>query len=114
MRKPAARGRRVGSRLFLRYALASLVPVLALGLALVRSDQQAGLQRGLAQGRAQASIIEQMAISPALDGHDLTDGLDTAEVRRLQSATDLAIFSGSVARLRLRSFGGQVVFWTTG
>jgi len=28
----------------------------------------------------------------------------------LQSATDLAIFSGSVARLRLRSFSGQVTF----
>jgi diguanylate cyclase (GGDEF)-like protein len=100
----------VGSRLFLRYALASLVPVLALGLALVSSDRQAGLQRGLAQGRAQASVIEQMAISPALGGHDLDRGLDDDELQRLQSATDLAIFSGSVSRLRLRSFTGQVVF----
>jgi diguanylate cyclase (GGDEF)-like protein len=100
----------VGSRLFLWYALASLVPVLALGLALVRTDQQAGLQRGLAQGRAQASVIEQMAISPALAGHDLSRGLDTDERERLQSATDLAIFSGSVSRIRLRTFAGRVVF----
>jgi diguanylate cyclase len=108
--QPTASGQRVASRLFLRYALASLVPVLALGLALVSTDRQAGLQRGLAQGRAQASVIEQMAISPALAGHDLTRGVDADEVERLQSATDLAIFSGSVARLRLRSFTGQVVF----
>jgi diguanylate cyclase (GGDEF)-like protein len=100
----------LGSRLFLRYALASLVPVLALGLTLVRSDQQAGVERGLGQGRAQAAVIEQMAISPALSGHDLSRGLDTDEVDRLQRATDLAIFSGSVARLRLRTFAGQVVF----
>jgi len=103
-------GQRVGSRLFLRYALASLVPVLALGLTLVRSDQQAGLERGLGQGRAQAAVIEQMAISPALGGHDLAGGLDAGERDRLRQATDLAIFSGSVSRLRLRSFAGQVVF----
>src|SRR5919107_3353429 len=104
------KARGVGSQLFLRYALASLVPVLALGLALVRSDQRAGLERGLAQGRAQASVIEQMAIAPALGRHDLASGLDADELARLQSATDLAIFSGSVSRLRLRDFDGQVVF----
>jgi diguanylate cyclase (GGDEF)-like protein len=110
MRPTGGSGQRVGSRLFLRYALASLVPVLALGLALVRSDQRAGLERGLAQGRAQASVIEQMAIAPALGGHDLSRGVDSDELERLQRATDLAIFSGSVSRLRLRSFTGRVVF----
>ena len=92
----------MGSRLFLRYALASLAPVLALGLALVHTEHRAGLERGLVQGRAQASVIEQMAISPALGRDDLSSGLDLGEREHLQTATDLAIFSGSVARLRLR------------
>ncbi len=101
---------RSGSGLFLRYAAASLLPVLLLGLFLVRSDQDAGVERGLSQGRAQAAVIEQMAVSPALQGHDLEAGLSSSEREALQRATDLPIFSGSISRLRLRSFTGRVVF----
>ncbi len=101
---------RAGSRLFLAYALASLVPVLVLGLLLGQGYRREALDRGLAQGRSQAEVIEEMAVAPALGAHDLRDGLTKAETTQLQSATDLAIFSGSVVRLRLRSFTGQVIF----
>ena len=59
------RARAVGSRLFGVYALASLVPVLVLGVVLVDTERAAGVERGLAQGRAQADVVEQMAVSPA-------------------------------------------------
>ena len=99
-----------GARLFVVYAAASLVPVVALGVVLVRSEQRSGTARGLAQGTAQADVIVQMVIAPALDRRNLSEGLTAAERERLQQATDLAIYSGSLTAIRLRSFGGDVVF----
>src|SRR5665647_1672708 len=99
-----------GSRVFALYVLASLVPISVIGAVLVRGYTDAGLQRGVDQGRAQAAVIEQMAIAPALRGADLSEGLNSDERERLQSATDLAIFKGSVSHLRLRSFTGTVEF----
>ncbi len=104
-RRPGA-----GSRLFGIYAAASLVPVALLGAVLLHGYRQQAVQEGLEHGRAQAAVIEEMAVAPALRGTDLASGLSPGERDRLQSATDLAIFKGSVARLRLRSFTGQVVF----
>jgi diguanylate cyclase (GGDEF)-like protein len=104
----------VGSRLFAAYAVASLVPVLLLGAVLVQGAQREALASGLEQGRAQAAVIEEMAIAPALSGTDLDHQLTAAERHRLQDATDLAIFHGSVIRLRLRGFRGRVVFSDNG
>jgi diguanylate cyclase (GGDEF)-like protein len=101
---------RVGSRLFLLYAVASLVPVVLLGLGLYRGYRQDGLDRALGQGRAQAAVIEEMAIAPVLGGRDLRAGLTGRERAGLLDATELAIFSGSVVRLRVRAFDGRVVF----
>jgi diguanylate cyclase len=101
---------RVGSRLFLVYALASLVPVVVLGLVLYRGYRHDGVDRALGQGRAQAAVIEEMAIAPVLGRRDLGVGLRPAEREGLLRATELAIFSGSVVRLRVRSFAGRVVF----
>ena len=105
-----SRRRRRGSRLFAIYVIASLVPVGALGAVLVRGYHDEELDRGRDQGRAQAAVIEQMAIGPALDGADLSIRLTDAVRTRLQSATDLAIFKGSVTHLHLRSFLGNVAF----
>ena len=63
-----------GSRLFTVYAAASLLPVLTLGAVLLRGYQQQGEERGRDQGRAQAAVIEEMAIAPALSGDDLSGG----------------------------------------
>jgi hypothetical protein len=100
--------------LFAAYAAASLVPVVLLGAVLVRGGQREALATGLEQGRAQAAVIEEMAIAPALTGTDLDQQLTAAERQRLQDATDLAIFNGSVKRLRLRGFRGRVVFSDNG
>jgi diguanylate cyclase (GGDEF)-like protein len=105
------RGRsRTGASLFAIYAVVSLVPVSVLGGVLMRGYRDDGLSHALDQGRAQAAVIEQMAIAPALRGADLSKGLSAPERDRLSSATDLAIFQGSVFRLRLLSFTGVVTF----
>jgi diguanylate cyclase (GGDEF)-like protein len=104
------RRRRTGTSLFAVYALASLIPVMVLGAVLMRGYHDDGLSHALDQGRAQAAVIEQMAIAPALGKADLAEGLSSDERAQLQSATDLAIFHGSVVRLRLLSFQGTVAY----
>jgi len=99
-----------GSRLFALYVLASLVPISVIGAVAVREATNAGSEFGLDWGRAQAAVIEQMAVAPALRSADLSLGLTRLERDHLQSATDLAIFNGTVAHLRLRSFTGTVAF----
>ncbi len=103
-------GSGAGSRLFLTYALVSLLPVLALGVVLARDEQRTGQAWAHTQGRDKAAVIEQTAIAPALAGDDLSDGLTQSELANIQKATDLAVFSGSITRLRLRSFSGGTVF----
>ena len=105
---------RSGPRLFAVYVAVSVIPVVLLGAVLMWHDTQSGGQRALAQGRAQADVIMQMAIAPALDGKPLSDGLSDAEMTRLWSATDLAVYSGSLNAIRLRSFAGDVVFADNG
>ena len=81
-----------------------------LGAVLVQDYRGAGMERGRDQGRAQAAVIAEMAISPALTGLDLSQGLTDVERARVRRATDLAVFSGSVTHLRLRTFTGGVSF----
>ena len=104
------RRRPPGRRVFALYVLASLIPISVIGAVLVRGYNDRALEFGRDQGRAQAAVIERMVIAPALRGADLSKGLTTVERKRLQSATDLAIFKGSVSHLRLRSFNGSVEF----
>jgi diguanylate cyclase len=101
---------RMGASLFAVYAIASLVPVSVVGVVLMRGYHDDGVSHALDQGRAQAAVIAQMAIAPAIRGADLTEGLTPSERQRLSSATDLAIFQGSVFRLRLLTFTGAVSF----
>jgi diguanylate cyclase len=112
MRFRGSGGRRLrtGSRLFATYAAASMASVAVLGAVLIQGYRDDAASRGRDQGLATAAVIEEMAVAPALDGADLAAGLTTTQRDRIQRATDLAIFRGSVVRMRLRSFTGQVVF----
>ncbi len=107
-------GARTSTRLFATYAAASLVPVVALGAVMLRGYQQDAAEQGRAQGLAQAAVITEMAIAPALNSGsgrpDITDGLTTEQLEGMRNATEQAIFRGSVLRLRVRSFSGRVVF----
>jgi diguanylate cyclase len=107
---PSRRWRRRGSVLFASYLVASLVPISVIGAVAVQGYNKTGLEYVRDQARAQAAVIEEMAIAPALRGVDLSEGLNTAERARLEAATDLAVFKGSVRHLRLRSFAGTVEF----
>lgn len=98
------------ARLFAVYAALSAVPVVVLGIVLDQTYRGEARLQGIARGQEQAAVIEEMAVSPALSGDDLSLGLSDGERERLSAATDLAVYHGSVLRLRLRDFDGRVVF----
>jgi|GEM_PF-1118593 len=106
--------RRQGSRLFALYVVASLLPISVIGVMAMHGDAESADEFGLDWGRAQAAVIEDMVVAPALRGADLSQGLNGTERERLQSATDLAIFNGRVSHLRLLSFTGTVEFSDNG
>jgi diguanylate cyclase (GGDEF)-like protein len=97
-------------RLFLVYALVSLVPVVALGVVLLGVLHRADDQRGLAEARGQADLIARTSIAPQLSGTDLRAGLSPRDERAVRRTVRLAISSGDVLRLRIRDLSGRVVF----
>nr|WP_284288811.1 hypothetical protein [Angustibacter aerolatus] len=94
----AAAGRRRGhgSWLYAAYALASLVTVVVLGLVLAASARQDARAAALSQGRAQAAVIQQMALAPALRDLDL----DHLPGHRLDPASVQQAAPGDPARGR--------------
>ncbi|MBG0832937.1 GGDEF domain-containing protein [Planomonospora sp. ID67723] len=107
MRSATMRAAGTGSRLFAAFAVVSLVPVILLGVMLVRGHTEDAVTEGLQRGRAQADLIQDMVISPAITTDDLA--LSAAERQRMRAAIRAAVFHGSVARLLLRDLTGRVV-----
>jgi diguanylate cyclase len=97
------------TRLFAIYAVASLLPVLALSLVLARSFRTEANREGLGEGRAQAALIARTAVEPLLDGHRL-GRLTVAERRAAQALARRVIARGDVLRMRIRDLRGRVVF----
>ena len=107
------------SRLFATFAAASLVPVVTLGTLVLQDYRRAADEQGRSQGLAQADVIAQMVVAPALNsgdtptlgGDDLSRrGLTAEQQDRMREATRLAVYNGSVQHLRLRGFSGRVIF----
>jgi hypothetical protein len=97
-------------RLFAFYAAVSLVPVLVLGIVLAASLRAEARQRGLTEGRAEASLVARTAVEPLLDGRPLTLGLGATEKAALRRLTTRAIGEGDLLRMRVRDASGRVVF----
>jgi diguanylate cyclase (GGDEF)-like protein len=96
--------------LFAVYAVASLVPVLLLGVVLAASFRREANQRGLDEGRAAAALIARTAVDPLLSGQSLAQGLSAGERSRLRALVRQAVGEKQVLRLRLRDLAGHVVF----
>ena len=106
--------RAYGTWLFVGSAVASLIPVVALGAALAGLERDKAAEHALDYGRAQAAVIEEMAIAPALGrGGPLHDSISVREDAQLLDAIRLAINDSSVMRLWVSTFDGDVVFSDT-
>jgi diguanylate cyclase (GGDEF)-like protein len=98
------------ARLVATYAAISLVPVIALGIALGLSYRSEATQRGIAEGRSEALLVAQTAVEPELNGQPLSKGLTPAETASMRALVKRAVGDHDVLRLRLRDLAGQVVF----
>jgi diguanylate cyclase (GGDEF)-like protein len=99
-----------GLRLFGRYALATALPIVLLGLGLGRMYQTQMDHRALEQAVSEAEALVDAGIEPHLGGRDLTMPLLGAERAGLEATTTPLLDSGSVLRLRLRDSSGHVAF----
>jgi diguanylate cyclase len=97
-------------RLFAFYAAVSLVPVLVLGIVLAASLRAEARQRGLTEGRAEATLVARTAVEPLLDGRPLSLGVSATERSALRRLTTRAIGEGDLLRMRVRDASGRVVF----
>jgi diguanylate cyclase (GGDEF)-like protein len=97
-------------RLFALYAAISLVPVVVLGLVLAASFRGEATQRGVAEGRSEATLVAETAVEPLLAGHALSGGLNRSERTGLSRLAIKAVNRREVLRLRIRDLSGRVVF----
>ena len=99
-----------GSRLLLTYLVVSLVPVLALMLAMPAALRLEARSRGLAEARAQAALLAQASVEPVLGTAPLRGGVSRAQTTALARLAAQAVQEGHIVRLRLRDIDGRVVF----
>ena len=90
--------------------MASLVPVLILGIVLAVSFRSESDRRGVAEGLSEARLVAQTAVEPILQGHLLSAGLSAGEQRELHRLAGRAVKQRDVLRLRVRDLAGHVVF----
>ena len=98
-------------RLFVIYALVSVVPVLLLGACLLALTNRQATQRGLAEGATEARLAARASVAPDLAaGRPLAEGLTAAEQRALDRTAADASRNGEMLRVRLRDLQGRVVY----
>ena len=98
-------------RLFVIYALVSVVPVLLLGACLLALTNWQATQRGLAEGATEARLAARASVAPDLaDGRPLAEGLSAAEQRALDRTATEASRHGEMLRVRVRDLNGRIVY----
>jgi diguanylate cyclase (GGDEF)-like protein len=100
--------------LFTTFALVMLVAVLAIGMVLGLSFRGEASQRGLAEGRSEARLMEQTAVGPIFDAMPLSQGMSVSEISDMNRLVTTSVRSGNILRLRLRDLAGNVVFSNDG
>src|SRR3954452_635561 len=101
--------RNTARRLFVVYALVSVVPVLLLGTCLLALTHRQANVRGLSEGATEANLVARTTLAPQLGEHPLSDGLTAAEPAALRRTANLSARSGDLLRLRVRAVAGRMV-----
>ncbi len=102
--------KRSGLGLFAFYVVATLVPILALGVVLARTYREDLDEQGLHDAGEISSIVAEATVSPELSGDTLTNGLTAEERAGLVKSLEPILREGTALRLRLRDRVGHVVF----
>jgi len=97
-------------RRFVAYAVATLVPVIWLGLVLSHTFTEEFDSAALREGEWQARAIAESAVEPFLRGQPLTAGLTNDERMVITSTSSNLLRQGRVLVLRIRDVNGRIVF----
>jgi diguanylate cyclase (GGDEF)-like protein len=95
---------------FTVYAVATLVPVVWLGLVLSHTFTEEADAVALHEGETQAQAIAEAGIEPFLRGQPLSVGLTSEERDAFARTTGNLLRDGRVLVLRIRDVNGRVVF----
>src|SRR5712691_32876 len=99
---------RVG--LLARFALASLVAVVLLGVVLAHTLAGEIRQRALANARQSAQLIDQSIVQPQLSAADLAAGLSQRHIRGLDRALQASLAGKEIARIKVWNRQHRVVY----
>src|SRR5436305_14743627 len=97
-------------RLFVIYALVSVVPVLLLGTCLLMLTNRQAAQRGLSEGAAEARLAARSSVAPDLGDRPLTATLTPREQRAPDRTVPQSSHNRETLRLRVRDLSGRVVY----
>ncbi len=95
---------------FVAYAVATLIPVVWLGLLLSQTFTEEIDAAGLREGGSQARAIAESAIEPFLDGEMLSVEISDTERRLFTQTTANLLRTDRVSSVRLLSVDGQLIF----
>src|SRR5262249_17479556 len=99
---------RVG--LLRQFALASLVPILLLGVALSHVLRGESRPRALQDARQSAALLDQAVVQPELSAADLRKGLSEPHVRGLDRTLAPSLAGNQIARIKVWNRTGRVVY----
>jgi diguanylate cyclase (GGDEF)-like protein len=111
---PPSRRLGSGARLFVAFAVLSLLPVLVLGGVLAMQFRVEVQQRGRVEGQTQGEMMSRLLSATVLEGHSLAAPMDDVEKIQLRGFAATEIRAERIARLRLRAPDGIVVYSNDG
>lgn len=102
-----------GARRLVGYTLATLVPVVWLGVLLEHTLAREAERSSMREGEVRAATVSAAAVEPLLSGRSLADGLTPPERAGLQSSSVRLMADGTIVQLRVHAPDGSVVFDST-
>src|SRR5919198_4793822 len=99
---------RVG--LLSKFALASLIPIVLLGLVLAHVLRGEVRQRALGNAREAAALLDRTLVQPQLTPHDLHAGLSVARVRALDRTLQASLEGKQIARIKIWNRSGRAIY----
>jgi diguanylate cyclase (GGDEF)-like protein len=93
-----------------KFALASLLPIVALGLVLSHYLKGQIEERALANARQAAVLSSRLGVQPLLSRTDLRDGLTSERFRALDASLRTDLIGTDVARVKIWSRDGRVIY----
>src|SRR5450432_664408 len=106
----AAPGRRRAIPLFAVYAVASLIPVAALGAVLAATYRADTNKSAMAEARSQASLLADDVVGPQLGAAPLEGSIPTSATPAMAAVFSRASGENRLLRLRIRDMSGDVVW----